>query len=429
MRLPDRGVCRITSALNLKAGVDITGGSKFWSAIEVCGAGVKGLLFTPAVLTGFEAKLSHFSLQGCDQTVGTLIEIWRAGRVYLEDLYLFRTGGNGIALDSSIEVNIRNVVIQQYSNHGIVMSSALGGPNAVVSIEGVSIQSSGVVSQAAIALDGVHFVSIRTSTLEGYADLGGPFFGTYGLLLDGVSSFSFTESFMEHYEHAVVAAGAASTNVAILRNHLHDSSCDTDPDNITIDFNQGGLAHTGIQVISNKFVQCSTDIAFHPGASTNWEFQWNERSGPGGVFLPITTQPSQMVNRANPLHHQGHLKITDAFEPANTDAEVSRIVSWFGPLDYGATPAGECEDEGIGGIVGIHEGDPCFVGATVTAAGTDTGGVSYSCFVSFADNGVGPTFGAVAVRRCNSGASPAPTLTDEPFKFVIIKTVIPPNPG
>lgn len=427
--LPDRGTCRVTSAVSLRANVDIVGRNKFSSIIEVCGAGVKGLVFEPASFSGFEATLKGFKLQGCDATVGDLISFARAGRIYMEDLFLFRTGDDAISLNNSIEVEIKDTILHSYTGNGVRIENS----SNTVTLNKISIQSE-LASQYGVLIENSAFITIGdNSVFEGYGSLGGPFMGYAGIGLNGARSITIDTIFIEWYQFGIQAAGAASRNIRILNSHLHDATCDTG-DNSTVNFNLENLVHENVTVVGNHFVQCSTDVGFHPGATINWRLEHSTREGPGGVYLPMDNQTSQMVNYATPFHHQGHFKVTDAFEPANTDAEVSRIISWKQPLDFGTTPAGFCEVQGMGGIIGVHDNDPCFVGVPLLArggSGSDgvTQGVSYTCEVSFPDNGVPPGFGAVAVRRCNHTGLPLNDLAPIEFKFVIIKTQIPPNPG
>jgi hypothetical protein len=241
--LPANANCRITAELLLRTGVEIFGHGRLSSRITVVGAGVRGLVYNPAVLTQAAITLSHFAVIGHDATVGNLIDVRQAGDFYISSLQASTTGGSGIYWDTVHQSSVRNSRIEQAAQHGIHFKSS-----NTFHIDNVNVQSGpAVVGQSGIYLDACDRGRVQSSALEGYSISGA------AIRLNGVSDTDIVDNFLEFYAEAIRGERAASGGVRVAGNHLQATG------QVRLEFSIGSLPHERMVFERNTCVLAAQD--------------------------------------------------------------------------------------------------------------------------------------------------------------------------
>ncbi len=243
---------RMTAALTLRQGLAIIGPGSEGGRILVAGRGVKGLVYTSAVVIEANITLKNFTVDGADTTVGNLIDITGTGggfvsEVTLDNVRLRNSGGHGLYLDRTLQHRIRNVRISNVLGSGVhyedsntavfdslnVNAHPTAGVAAFNCVRSTQFTMTGAVLESGS-------VTPRVMRFEGCSDV---------FVLSPFGEFSQIDG--------VVAETQASGNLMFLGGHYHSGG-----GQVAFDFSPGGLAHQNIIIEGITCVLANTHYCF-----------------------------------------------------------------------------------------------------------------------------------------------------------------------
>jgi hypothetical protein len=405
LQLPS-ATCRMTTALTLRPGLSIIGPGSEGGRLLLAGRGVKGLVYTSAVVIEANITLKHFTVEGADTTVGNLIDITGTGggfvsEVTLDHVRLRNSGGHGLLLDRTLQARIRNLRVQNVAGSGVHYEDS----NTAVfdSLNVNAWPATGVASFNCVR--STQFSFVGSAVLEGGNAI------PTSIRLEGCSDAVFMPLFSEFdTTSSVVAQGQASGNIFFLGGHYHSAG-----GQVAFDFGMGGLAHQNIVVEGVTCVLADQDYCFK-GVETVVSMRYcnnviaHQGGGTSTHFNPSTVSPN--VNCLRKGHNEviDGLRITDLTGVLSAaDGTITRLITTTASWDFTAIANGRCETL-TKTITGAATTD---YATALIPHSLHTVGITYSTEISAADT--------IVIKRCNNSGRAAPDPAATPIKFIIMK--------